>query len=201
MRTSFQTVNWSRTSAHRLKLMLRVVWDAASAPKLLPADPSPSPMAGLLMIRPRVLRSLRQCVSVRGYFIWKRGLILLAKLCRQEVITPKDRLLTFYCPDIARKARPGQSVEVRVTEGTDPYLRRPISIFDAQGDEFSLRCPGYRPGTQDIAIGVSDTKRISSGRSATAFRLFPRIGRFYWPVVASVSPRCISGREIGASRY
>jgi dihydroorotate dehydrogenase electron transfer subunit len=95
-------------------------------------------------------------VSVRGYFIWKRGLILLAKLCRQEVITPKDRLLTFYCPDIARKARPGQFVEVRVTEGTDPYLRRPISIFDAQGDEFSLLVRVIGRGTKmmcDWSVG------------------------------------------------
>lgn len=64
---------------------------------------------------------------------------MLAVLTEIRPVTRRDTLYTFECPDIARTARPGQFVEVRLTDGCEPFLRRPISIFDADGARtFSL---------------------------------------------------------------
>ena len=38
---------------------------------------------------------------------------------------------TCHAPDIARNGPPGQFVQLRVTDATEPLLRRPISILDA----------------------------------------------------------------------
>ncbi len=56
---------------------------------------------------------------------------MIAKLTKKEKFGTRDMLYTFDCRGIASKARPGQFVEVRVSEGMEPFLRRPISIFDA----------------------------------------------------------------------
>jgi dihydroorotate dehydrogenase electron transfer subunit len=37
---------------------------------------------------------------------------------------------TYHAPEVARHARPGQFVHIRVSEGTAPLLRRPLSILD-----------------------------------------------------------------------
>ena len=64
---------------------------------------------------------------------------MLAVLTEIRSVTQRDTLYTFKCPDIARTARPGQFVELKLTDGYEPFLRRPISIFDADGDQaFSL---------------------------------------------------------------
>lgn len=47
-------------------------------------------------------------------------------------------LLSLRAPLIARQARPGQFVNVRVSETFDPLLRRPLSIADVDGDEIKL---------------------------------------------------------------
>lgn len=89
---------------------------------------------------------------------------MLAKLIEKRGITTRDTLYTFSCPPIAQKATPGQFVEIKVTAGIDPFLRRPVSIFDADGqDTFSLlvRAVGqgtaimsaWEPGTQVDVLG------------------------------------------------
>lgn len=64
---------------------------------------------------------------------------MLAVLTEIRSVTQRDTLYKFECPDIARTARPGQFVELKLTDGYEPFLRRPISIFDADGSRtFSL---------------------------------------------------------------
>ena len=41
---------------------------------------------------------------------------------------PSYLILELDCPDIAATAVPGQFVQVRVSHGTDPFLRRTFSI-------------------------------------------------------------------------
>ncbi|MBD3291636.1 MAG: dihydroorotate dehydrogenase electron transfer subunit [Armatimonadia bacterium] len=52
-----------------------------------------------------------------------------AKLIHREDLRPDHYLLTLDCPEIARSAQPGQFVHLRVGDGTDPLLRRPLSIM------------------------------------------------------------------------
>lgn len=57
-----------------------------------------------------------------------------ATLTHREQIIEGHYLLTLDCAEIARAARPGQFVHLRVGDGTDPLLRRPLSIMLTQPD-------------------------------------------------------------------
>jgi dihydroorotate dehydrogenase electron transfer subunit len=46
--------------------------------------------------------------------------------------------LVLEAPGIARQARPGQFLNVKVSEGPDPLLRRPISIADTYDDRVRI---------------------------------------------------------------
>lgn len=74
---------------------------------------------------------------------------MLAVLTEIRPVTHRDTLYTFECPAIAQTARPGQFVELKLTDGYDPFLRRPISIFDADGVQtFSLLVRTVGRGTE-----------------------------------------------------
>lgn len=53
---------------------------------------------------------------------------LKAEIIRTETLAPDLYRLTFLAPDLAAAARPGQFLMLRVGEGRDPLLRRPLSI-------------------------------------------------------------------------
>ncbi|MGI5816468.1 MAG: dihydroorotate dehydrogenase electron transfer subunit [Armatimonadota bacterium] len=57
-----------------------------------------------------------------------------ATLIHREKVTEGHYLLTLNCPEIAQTAEPGQFVHLRVGDGTDPLLRRPLSIMLTQPD-------------------------------------------------------------------
>ncbi len=46
--------------------------------------------------------------------------------------------VTVFSPEIARSSRAGQFVHVRVTDGFNPFLRRPLSVGPCRGDYLSL---------------------------------------------------------------
>lgn len=48
------------------------------------------------------------------------------------------RTVTFYTPDIAKAALPGQFVHVRIPQNKDRILRRPFSIYDVNPDTGTL---------------------------------------------------------------
>lgn len=77
----------------------------------------------------------------------KNGVNMLAKLIKKESFGRRDTLYYFNCPEIAEKAKPGQFVEIRITEGLEPFLRRPISIFDAEGNVLKLLVRTVGKGT------------------------------------------------------
>ncbi len=60
----------------------------------------------------------------------------------------RDVLYVFDCPELASKAKPGQFVEVKVSDGMEPFLRRPISIFDATENELKLLVRTVGTGTK-----------------------------------------------------
>jgi dihydroorotate dehydrogenase electron transfer subunit len=63
---------------------------------------------------------------------------LKAKIISNERVKNNYWLLRLECAEIAGKACPGQFVEIRVREGVEPLLRRPISIHDAHKAGISL---------------------------------------------------------------
>lgn len=72
-----------------------------------------------------------------------------ATLLEIRPVTGRDTCYVFRCPQVAAAARPGQFVELKLTEGYQPpFLRRPISIFDTDGQEtFSLLVRTVGEGT------------------------------------------------------
>ena len=54
-----------------------------------------------------------------------------AKALRKEMVAPSVYRIAMAAPQLAGRALPGQFITVRVTDGPDPLLRRPISIHRA----------------------------------------------------------------------
>lgn len=54
----------------------------------------------------------------------------MMKLLKKEKL--KEDIFKFTCEseEIAKKAMPGQFLEIRVSETFEPFLRRPISIYN-----------------------------------------------------------------------
>ena len=73
---------------------------------------------------------------------------MIAVLTEKRVVTDRDVLYTFECLEMAQKAKAGQFVEVRVSEGMEPFLRRPISIFDVDGTKLRLLVRTVGTGTR-----------------------------------------------------
>lgn len=57
-------------------------------------------------------------------------------------------LQKVHCPEVARNIEPGQFLNIKVSEGTFPLLRRPFSVCDVEGDYFYLMFNIHGVGTQ-----------------------------------------------------
>lgn len=78
-----------------------------------------------------------------------------ATITRTERRSTSITRIEFLCGEIARNAVPGQFVQVRTTTGTDPFLRRTISIADVDpgGGLVTLLVDAVGPGT-DLMCGA-----------------------------------------------
>ncbi len=47
-------------------------------------------------------------------------------------------VLSFHSPLISREVRPGQFLNIKVVEGSEPLLRRPFSIYNADGQDLEI---------------------------------------------------------------
>lgn len=57
-----------------------------------------------------------------------------AQIVRKDILNKDTFSIWFLCKEIAKKAKPGQFVQIRVEEGFYPFLPRPFSISDTQRD-------------------------------------------------------------------
>lgn len=55
---------------------------------------------------------------------------LNCKLIKKEQLKPDIFKFSLSAKEITDIAKPGQFIEIRVTDGLDPFLRRPISIYN-----------------------------------------------------------------------
>lgn len=95
-----------------------------------------------------------------------------AILKSRQQITARDILYDFTCPEISAKARPGQFVEIRLTSGTDPYLRRPISVFDAEEDSFRVLVRDVGRGTKIMSTWETGHETDIIGPIGNGFSFF-----------------------------
>src|SRR5208283_1106947 len=55
-----------------------------------------------------------------------------------QQVGPAIYVLKFYSPEIASTVRPGQFVNIKVSEQFVPLLRRPFSVYHVEQKEVSL---------------------------------------------------------------
>ena len=70
-------------------------------------------------------------------------------------------LFKLYCPEIASEISPGEFLNIRVSTGFYPLLRRPFSICDVQGDFIYIMFNIFGEGTKALASKkIDDTLDI-----------------------------------------
>jgi dihydroorotate dehydrogenase electron transfer subunit len=75
----------------------------------------------------------------------------IAELVSKREVIPGTFHFVLKAPVLARESRPGQFVMIRVQDGTDPLLRRPISLCGACGDAVELLFQVRGRGTELMA--------------------------------------------------
>ncbi len=71
-----------------------------------------------------------------------------AELVSKREVIPGTFHFVLHAPALARQSRPGQFVMIQVQNGTDPLLRRPISLSGISGDAVELLFQVKGRGTQ-----------------------------------------------------
>lgn len=79
--------------------------------------------------------------------------LVLAELVKKEQLKPDIFKFSVKAPSIVKEAKPGNFIEIRVTDQLDPFLRRPISIYNLDREngilEFIFQVKGK--GTELLA--------------------------------------------------
>lgn len=79
--------------------------------------------------------------------------LVMAELVKKEQLKPDIYKFSVKAPSIVKEARPGNFIEIRVTDQLDPFLRRPISIYNLDKEngilEFIFQVKGK--GTEILA--------------------------------------------------
>ena len=78
---------------------------------------------------------------------------VFAELVKKEQLKPDIYKFSVKAPNIVKEAKPGNFIEIRITEQTEPFLRRPISIYNLDREngilEFIFQVKGK--GTEILA--------------------------------------------------
>ena len=106
-----------------------------------------------------------------------------ARILSHQALNPDHLLLTLQAPAIARSARPGQFVMMATRSGTDPLLRRPMSIFRV--------LPGSRGRIQVLyKIVGAGTRYLSQHPAGTDLATIGPLGNgFHLPPRARIGSR------------
>lgn len=75
----------------------------------------------------------------------------LAEIVDKKILTDQIILLTLRSKLLTENAQPGQFVNIRVSETCYPYLRRPFSYCDLEGDVFKILFTITGQGTKALA--------------------------------------------------
>jgi len=101
-----------------------------------------------------------------------------AEVLSNTHLSPDYNVIALAAPEIAAQAQPGQFVMIRPTDGMDPILRRPFSIFER------LRDGDGRPlgvSLLNKRVGVG-TAKLYDARPGQRLALLGPLGRPFVPV-------------------
>lgn len=96
-----------------------------------------------------------------------------AIVVKKEILTDNIILLTFESKELSRNAQPGQFVNIRISESCYPYLRRPFSYCDVDGDFFKIMFTVFGSGTKILAESKIGDKFDVLGPLGNGFSLNP----------------------------
>ena len=72
----------------------------------------------------------------------------MARITEKRLIAADMWSLRLHAPQMAREARPGQFIEVRLSTHADPLLRRPMSIYRIGSESIDLLIRPYGRGSR-----------------------------------------------------
>ncbi len=75
----------------------------------------------------------------------------LAKLIKKEQLKPDIFKFSLLAPQIAKSAKAGNFVEIRVSDQVEPFLRRPISIYNIENDIIEIIFQVKGKGTEILS--------------------------------------------------
>lgn len=105
---------------------------------------------------------------------------VLAEILTNRALSRDYNVLGFKAPEIAQRARPGQFLMVRPTDGSDPLLRRPFSIFEILRDAAGTPI-GVSILNKSVGVGTS---RLYSARPGDKLSVLGPLGKSWLDVFA-----------------
>ncbi len=75
-----------------------------------------------------------------------------SRIIEKKTISSQIHLITFHSKELVKDAKPGQFVNIRISNNFHPYLRRPFSICEVNEDSFSILFSVYGMGTKTLAV-------------------------------------------------
>ena len=106
---------------------------------------------------------------------------VLAEILSNRALSRDYNVVGFAAPEIARRARPGQFLMVRPTDGSDPLLRRPFSIFEVLRDNNGTPI-GVSILNKSIGVGTS---RLYSVKPGEKLAILGPLGKSWLDVFAN----------------
>jgi len=94
-----------------------------------------------------------------------------AKILSNKQISPGHFKMSLAAPSVAKKARPGQFIHVRCSDGIDPLLRRPLSIHRARSKTLEVFYKVVGKGTTILAQKKTGDKLDIIGPLGNGFDL------------------------------
>ncbi len=78
--------------------------------------------------------------------------MIISKVTLTALIQIEERVFILKChsPELAKKFKPGQFANIRISDHHFPLLRRPFSISDVEGDEISFMVAVHGEGTAQL---------------------------------------------------
>jgi len=110
--------------------------------------------------------------------------------------TENFHLLTLFAPNIAREAKPGQFVMVKVDYTLDPFLRRPFSIFFCEGEKIALLYKVVGKGTNLMSNWRGGEEVSVLGPLGRGFQILPEFPQWLVAGGAGIAPLCFLGSEL-----
>jgi len=102
---------------------------------------------------------------------------VLAEILTNRALSADYNVVEFAAPDLARLAQPGQFVMLKTSQGADPLLRRPFSIFEILRDA-SGQPTGLSILNKKVGVG---TALIYSAKPGDHLSILGPLGQ-PWPV-------------------